>query len=358
MSYEVPSSQTLAERAGQSIRMALPGSDTTLRVNNLSVVAKAWGLLLHEVHLRLRWIYRQIFVGTADGAHLDQHAADNGLARLAAARATGSVTVAGAASTVYPAGLRYLVGGQAFVTMAAVTADPAGNATLPVRAELPGAAGNLPAGTVLQFAEAGINPALPPTALVAAGGTGGGADREADDLLRERILEKRRNPPQGGSVPDYQRFAREVPGVTRAWAAQMLNAPGSVVVWFLFTGRPNGIPIAADVAAVQAHLEAKRRVAVAVVAAAPVPVAVNITIGGLAPDTSAVRAAIAASLAATFARRAQPGRPSESVVFSRSWIVEAIAAAAGEASHELVAPATSPVLTSGQYPVLGTIAYV
>ena len=43
---------------------------------------------------------------------------------------------------------------------------------------------------------------------------GGGTDTENDDDLRMRVLQRIRQPPQGGANHDYVRWALAVPGCT------------------------------------------------------------------------------------------------------------------------------------------------
>lgn len=365
MAFQVPTVTDLARRAWTALRGELPGTDALLPDNNLHVTGKVWGLLLHEAHLRMGWVYRQIFAATAEAAQLDRHGAEYGIARRGAARAAGTITAAGLAGTVYPAGIRWLAGTTVFETTAAATAAGGGAVTMLVRAVAPGAAGNLPEGAALTLADPGSFLTLVPEAVVAAGAIGGGADTEGDEDYRARILDRKRRPPQGGAVSDYEQWARAVPGVVAAWAAQPVNGPGSVVVWILFEGRENLIPEAGDLAVVQAALDARRRVTTHVYVVAPVPVEIDVTVTGLSPDTTAVREAIGVQLAALFrpdapiaARgRARPGLPTEDTVFSRSWVAEAVSLALGERRHVLTTPAADVELSGGEYPVLGDVEF-
>jgi uncharacterized phage protein gp47/JayE len=356
--YPVPSPSEIARRAHAALRSELPGTDALVRPNNLNVIGKVWGLILHEVHLRAAWIYRQCFASSADGEHLERrHAAEYGLARLPASRATGTLSGTATPSTTFPAGIRFLAGPVAFVSTAAATSSASsdGAITVPVQAETAGAAGNLDVGAPITLADPGAFLDLEPELTVAT--MGGGADRESDEDLRARVLDRKRRPPGGGSLTDYEQWAEAVPGVTRAFAAQPENGPGSVVLWFLFEGRANGIPNSGDVAAVQADLDTRRRITTAVYVEAPVAQPVPITITGLTPDTAAVRAAVASAIAAVFSERAEVGRPGASFVFSRSWIAEAVSAAVGEDRHVLTLPSADVTATAGRYPVPGTITY-
>ena len=62
---------------------------------------------------------------------------------------------------------------------------------------------------------------------------GRGSNQESDESLKERVLERVRNPPQGGSPQDYIVWAKEVPGVTRAWVAPRFHGLGNVALAFV-----------------------------------------------------------------------------------------------------------------------------
>lgn len=198
------------------------------------------------------------------------------------------------------------------------------------------------------------------------GGIAGGTDREDVEDYRARILDKKRRPPQGGALSDYEQWAMEIPGVSAAWAARTVNSPGTVTIWILVDGRENGIPTADDIAVVQAYIDSLRRIGTNIRAAILVPQAVDISITGLTPNTASVRAAIADKLAVLFAPdafganprgRMKPGTADESFVLSRSWISEAVSQATGEQRHVLTSPSSDPTFAAGRYPVPGTVTY-
>lgn len=339
------------------LRRELPGTDATVWPNNLSIFSKVFALAVHEVDLRLAWAYRQIFASTADARHLERHAYEYGLARKGASRATGAVTTTGAADTVYPAGIGYWSGGALYRSAGEALSGGDGSLTLNLVSEAAGAAMNRDAGAALALADPALHPTLDAEATVGAAGIGGGADIETDASLRARVLDRKRRPPQGGAVSDYEQMARAVPGVTKAWAWPFADGPGTVGVWFLFEGRDNGIPTEADVVVVRTRLEALRLIRAGLSVNAPIPEPVNVKIAGLSPDTQTVRANIEASLAAMLAERGRPGVASSPFTLSRSWIGEAASIAVGEGRHELVDPPADVTFTEGKMPVLGTVVY-
>lgn len=340
------------------LRRELPGTDAMVWPNTLSVFSKVVAMAVQLVEYRVEYIYRQLFASTADRRHLERQAYEFGMARKPASPSIGIVTTTGTAGTVYPAGVTYLSGSDTFRTSSEARAADNGDLVFLVHSESSGTAMNRAAGDTLSLADTALYPTLGAQAVVATDGLGGGADVEDDESLRARILDRKRRPPQGGAYSDYEQFARAVPGVVKAWAWPFADGPGTVGVWFLFAGRPDLIPSAPDILAVREELESRRLIRAGLSVSAPLPVPVDITISGLGRDTVETRADIEASLGRMFFERAKPGVAIEPFVLSRSWIGEAISQAVGESRHVLALPLADPIFTDGQYPILGTVAYV
>ncbi|GGF56788.1 Mu-like prophage FluMu protein gp47 [Azorhizobium oxalatiphilum] len=359
MAYETRSLDALGAAVRGMVRQYLKGTDATLRQNFTAVTAKVLALLAREYEFRLAWIYAQLFTRTTtDRAALRMQGADFGIYQKAASAASGAITGTGQPAITYPAGIRFLSAGLTYLTTAAFTAAPDGTFTAVVQSEAVGAASNREPEAVMTLADPSLYPTLSETAEVGADGLGGGADIEGIESLKARILERKARPPQGGSLSDYERFALEVSGVLKAWAFSFTGGIGSIAVFFLFDGRPNSIPTAADVDVVQTHIDSLRLIRVDdTVAVAPLPQALDVTISDLAMDTPEVRATIEANIAAMLLTRARPGLDADPFVLSRSWVSEAISSAAGEDSHTLVLPAGDVTYTGGHLPVPGIVTY-
>ncbi len=357
MNFAVRSLAAISAAIRGDLRRELPGTDATVWPNTLSVFSKVVAMAIQLVEYRAEYIYRQIFASTADRAHLERQAYELGLARKPASRAIGMVTTTGTPGAVYPAGITYLSGADVFHVSSDARVADNGDVVFFVHSDVPGAAMNRAPGDTLHLADGALYPSLGALAAVASDGLGGGADIEDDESLRARILDRKRRPPQGGAYSDYEQFARNVPGVVKAWAWPFADGPGTVGVWFLFAGRSNLIPSAPDIIAVREELESRRLIRAGLSVSAPLPMPVAITIAGLGRDTDETRADIEASLSAMFLDRAKPGVAVEPFVLSRSWIGEAISKAAGEDRHVLAEPLTDLVFTDGQYPVLGEVTY-
>lgn len=359
MAWTVRSLDELSSRARGYFRQYMPGTDTSLKNNFVTVVTKVMAGLGHELELRLAYLARQLFGRTANLAMLTLHAGDVNIFRKQPSAASGAIAGTGQANAIYPSGIRFSSGSQIYVSTTSAQASPLGAISFPVTSDDKGASTNRDAGGALTLADPGLYPTLGLDFTVGDAGLGGGADIEDVDAFRARYLFRKANPPGAGKLTDYEQAVLDVPGVLKAWAYRDAVTPSFLVVFFLFESRPNNIPTAGDVLVVQDAIDAKRLIRVNdSVVEAPTPVALNPVIGNLANDTEEVRTLIDEAIAKVLYEKARPGVPSDVFVLSRSWISEAISGVTGETSHVLNWPLDDLSYTSGRYPVPGTITYV
>lgn len=361
MAFTLPTLSELTARCRALFGLAEPANTMRVTPNVHEIVARVLALLSFELSQRLAFLARQMFASTADaGPWLDRHGFELGLSRRAASKALGFATGTATTGTVFPAGLFFVrTDGTRFETVASAVAV-ASSVTFQLRAVDAGVDGNTGSGVSLSpespIGISGLSGAI----TVGSAGLGGGAAAETDDEFRARVLSRKRNPPQGGSRADWERWALEVTGVTKAFVDTFANDQREVWVAFLFAGRVNGIPNSGDVAVVQAYLDDpnRRPVTARVTAVAPTTQAIDITVR-IEPDTTDNRARVTAELQAMFTDRAGCATPNASVTFYRSWVAEAISRAVGENNHTLSAPSADTVIsTSGRIPVLGTITWI
>ncbi|KTS30871.1 hypothetical protein NS228_06140 [Methylobacterium indicum] len=326
-------------------------------------------LLDFEHEMRRAWLFKQMFASTADELWLTRHAFELGMVRAPGVAAFGQVTIAAPTGAVVPAGLTFVRDDGATVTSLTIGTGSGGVATLYVEADLAGAAGNVPAGTSLA-----LSPDTPvpdgvgavATVLAAGDGTGlsGGIDPESLETFRARVLARKRSPPHGGSASDYAMWLREViPHAAGVWVDSFVNDSRAVWVAFTVVDAATGatrVPTTNERIVAQTYLDSplRRPVTARVFVAPLIPVAVPLTIAGLVPDRPETRAAIAAEVAAVYADRAEPGKPTlGAFTLSRSWLDEAASRATGEDRHRLLAPPDDLVFGAGEYPVPGPITY-
>jgi uncharacterized phage protein gp47/JayE len=258
--------------------------------------------------------------------------------------------------TSIPEGTRLLrADGDVVVTTKAVTAFD-GVAVSPAASDMSGTAANTDPGAVLtlESAIAGVT-----AVAVDDNGLTGGLDFENDASYRARILDRKRNPPQGGSPAEYVRWARDnIAAITRVFVQRATPAAGSVTVLFMTDdSTTDGIPTDAMVTALDDLYGTLAPADANVVVQKPTPVPVNVTITSLQPNNLTSRAEVRAELVAMFRRRAKPGTAAENFVFSRSWINEAISMAATEVSHIITAPVGDIVCGANEIAVLGTLTF-
>ncbi|MCW8918901.1 MAG: baseplate J/gp47 family protein [Gammaproteobacteria bacterium] len=353
MPFLRPSLSDLIERAAADIQTQLPGTEPRLRRSLLDVLSRVHSGVSHALYGYINWSSQQFLPDTADAEALDRMASLwLQQPRLAAVAAVGSADLSGIDGSVIPAGTLLQRGdGVEYATTAEVTIA-AGVAVVAVAAVVAGADGNAVMGVSLTLVSpiAGVQS----QATVAAGGLTGGADVEVDDSLRARIITRMRQQPHGGAKHDYEQWASEAhPDVTRVWVyPQELAANGVTIRLMTDDATANGIPQQAVIDAVQAYIDGVRPTTADPIVVAPIAVPLDITISGLSPDTSEVRAAVEAELADLVRRDAEPGG---AVLVSR--IREAISIAAGESDHVLVSPVADIAHATGEIAVPGVVTW-
>ena len=350
MPFNRPTLQTLLDRAAADIEARLPGADARLRRTLLGVLARIHAGGMHGLYGYLDWLAKQLMPDTADLEHLDRHASVWGIDRKAATAAQGQITFTGTDATQIPAGTAIQRSDGALFSSDAIATIAAGSVLVAITADSSGANANTAANTVFTLVSplAGINS----NATVDASGLTGGADTETDDSLRTRLLARIKDPAHGGKSGDYVTWALEVAGVTRAWVYAQELGLGTVSVRFMMDDAyADGIPQAADVAAVQAYIDVLRPVTADLTVVAPIADALAFTIQ-LTPNDAATQAAVQAELADLIKRESIPAG-----TILLSHIREAISIAAGETDHVLVAPAADVTHATGHIATLGVITW-
>lgn len=345
--YSRPTLAEIVQRVRSDILSRL-AADDVLRRADAEVYARVMSGVAHGLYGFIEWLSRQIIYDTAEAEYLERWATIWGINRLPAAAAAGSVTFTIAAGAVVPAGtLLQALDGVQFETISDSVASGL-TATALVESVDSAAAGNRAAGETLSL----VSPIVGVQSSAVAGELAGGADIETDDALRARLLARIQQPPQGGADYDYVAWAKEVPGVTRAWCYPEELGAGTVTVRFMRDDDATAIPSSGEVAAVQAHIDSVRPVTARPTVVAPVAAPVNFTIAGLSPATAAVKAAVEAELADLLLREAVPGG-----TILLSHIRAAISAATDENDYSLTTPSANVTNTTGQISTMGVVTW-
>lgn len=350
MPFNRPPLDLLIARSAASMQSRLPGTDAVLRRSLSGIVARMSAGTEHGLYGYLDWLARQLMPDTAEEEHLERWASIWGVSRKAAGHVSGDVSITGTPGAVLPEGticLRSDAVRYAVVSDAIVGDDGTGTAF--VSAVDAGTAGNAPVGTVLALASpvSGLD-----SQVQAADGLTGGTDEETDESLKSRLLATIQRTPMGGTQADYEQWALEVPGVTRAFVTQEMGR-GTVTVRFMMDDTyPDGVPKDGDRQAIAAHIETVRPVTADVYVVLPVADPLNLRLR-ITPDTAAIRLAAEANLWAAVRRDAVPGG---TVFLSR--LHEALSLTEKEEDHVILSPTANVTPETGHIVVPGSIEWV
>lgn len=347
MPFDIPSLPVLVTRA-ESDLTAL--ADTALRRSDQQVLSRTHAGATYGLYGFLGWLSRQILPDTCDEDVLARWAAMKVVPRTPASSAAGGVDMRGAVHSVLDAGalLQSQDGRQYRTTQTVVFSSD--RETVPVRAVVAGAAGNAAGGLPLSLVSPNVG--VQDQGEVAPGGLTAGTDEERLEAWRARVIADFRRVPHGGDEEDYESWATEVPGVTRAWTRGNHLGLGTVAVFFVRDNDADPIPGAEATAAVRAHLETKRPVTAEVYVLAPEPLPVQYRIA-LTPDSATLRARVEEALRDLHLREADLG---QRLLWTH--IGEAISGTPGEEDHRLVAPAADVVPAENQLPTFGGVEWL
>ncbi|MCP1443742.1 putative phage protein gp47/JayE [Pseudomonas sp. GGS8] len=326
MPFETPSLPVLIKRTQSDL------ASDSLRQSDAQVLARTLGGAAYGLYGYLDWIAEQILPDKADESTLERIAALRlNQPRKSAQAASGSVSFTASAGAVLDVDtLLQSSDGRTYKVTAARTIRNGLNSTTIAALEA-GSLGNAEAGMTLIPVQP-IQGIAGNSFTVLAPGLIGGIARESLESLRSRVIRSYRIIPHGGSAQDYETWALECPGVTRAWCRGGLLGPGTVSLYVMRDDDPQPIPDAAQLAEVQAYIEPLRPVTAELYVLPPIQVPVTYRLT-LTPDTTAVRAAVEAQLRDLHNREAGLG---DTLLISH--IREAISSATGESDHTLTSP--------------------
>ncbi|VVP34146.1 hypothetical protein PS870_04476 [Pseudomonas fluorescens] len=345
MPFETPSLPVLIGRTQGDL------ASDSLRRSDAQVLARTLGGTAFGLYGYLDWIVEQILPDRADEETLERVA----LLRLNQPRnpaqpAEGPVSFSAAAGAVLDVDVVLQAGdGRTYKVTTGVT-TVAGLNTTTIEAVDAGTLGNADPGLTLSLVQpvAGVTNIF----TVLAPGITGGIAEESVESLRARVVRSYRVIPHGGSSADYETWALEVAGVTRAWCRGSYMGPGTVGLFIMRDGDVDPVPNPAQLAEVKAYIEPLRPVTAELYVLAPNRVPVLYTIHAV-PDTSAVRAGIQAQLIDLHEREAGLG---ETLLISH--IREAISGSSGETDHQLIAPVANVVPATNQLLTFGGITWL
>lgn len=314
-----------------------------MRWSLVPVLVRVIAGVSHGLHGFIAFVLRQCFTTTAEGAYLERRASEYGIYRKSASAATGEVTFTGGSGQV-PSGTQL----QAADESVYVTTSASVDGKAPITAAVAGAAGNAPGGMELVL----VSPVAGVMSSAVAGEITGGADAEDDESLRERLLQRQKNPPKAGTKADYVAWALAVAGVTRAWCYPQELGQGHVTVRFMTDGMTeNGIPSETMVKRVEEYITSQMPVTAILHVVAPVPKPFDVTLDVL-PMDEAVQAKIESAIESVVLAEATPGG-----AILRTSVDRAISGVSEVKSYRIVAPTDDVSTNVGEIYVPGTFTW-
>ena len=215
-----------------------------------------WVLLLLT-----KTVYQNLTVIRASGQNLDDKGYDFGVDRKGSVKAVHTVTLHKAtpvtSDTFVPDGFLLTttaIGNKPPVKFEVVAGQqkfiPQGEkevSNVLVECIEYGEIGNVSNGAINLIAQAGFDSVTDSCIYLA------GVEIEKDDAYRERILERKRRPARAGVPADWERWALEVKGVTKAKCFRCARGPGTadIVIW----GNNGDIPEKGLIEKCQSYLE-------------------------------------------------------------------------------------------------------
>jgi uncharacterized phage protein gp47/JayE len=345
MPYETPTLPVLVSRAQADL------AGDALRRSDAQVLARAHAGVAYGLYGYLNWMADQILPDSADEETLVRMAALRlNEPRKPAQSASGPASFMAAAGGVLDVDtVLQAADGRTYKVTAGVTTVAGLNSTT-LEAVDAGVLGNAEAGLVLTLVQpvAGVSS----TFTVLAPGLAGGVAQESIESLRARVIRSYRVIAQGGSAEDYETWALEVPGVTRAWCRRNYLGPGTVGLFVMRDNDVAPVPNPAQLAEVKAYIESLRPVTAELYVLPPVEVPVLYSIHAV-PDTSAVRAAIDLQLRDLHQREAGLG---DTLLITH--IREAVSGSTGETDHQLTAPVANVVPATNHLLTFGGITWL
>ncbi|WP_181297035.1 baseplate J/gp47 family protein [Pseudomonas sp. Q2-TVG4-2] len=352
MPFPIPTLEQTRQQIGSDIEAHLPGTEARTRRSTLGVLAFAEAGAVQGLHAHIEHRWRNMLPDElADAEGVERWARRYKLWYRDPVGAAGPVSISGAIGATVLAGTSLQYSQELVYTVRESVTLAAATALVTVDAQTLGVAGNLPAGARLTLLSpvTGIQSA----ATVADGGLMGGTDLESLDGLRRRVHRRMAEPPQGGSLTDYETWALEShPAITRAWATEHEQGSGSIVVRIVCDNQDDPIPSAEVLEACAAYIAERRpagRRSVYVLPPVSAPLQYQIR---AVPNTVEVQAAIEAELRDLHRREAAPGG---SLLLSH--IREAVSIANGERDNSVLSPTADVHRTTGEMSTFGGITW-
>jgi uncharacterized phage protein gp47/JayE len=362
MPFARPTLTEIINRIKSDFNTYVADSISFLRRSVYNIFAKTYGAALHLLYDYLEYAKDQLFILTADEAHLEKHGAEYGIFKNNGTRATGSTVMSGTVGETIPAQTEIQSDSDnIYRTDSLATIGAGGTVSVAFTAAEVGNDYNEDAGTTLTFVSPLINVNVDTT--VDSNGITGGLNEDTVEEFRTKILNRKRKPPHGGTEDDYETWALEYAGVTRAWSIPQYQGAGTIGLAFVMDDETDIFPDETTRDAVKAYIVAHSDPGTGKTVGVPVTaqpgffvienaaLTMNMTIQ-ISPNTSAVQSAVLAKLADMIL---QKGGAEETVTISH--IYEAVSTSLGEEKCKIIVPTDDVTATAAQVHVLGDVTF-
>lgn len=244
-----------------------------------------------------QWARKQIFVSTADESALVERGESVDVIRTPAVAAVLTATATGTDTTIVSAGTLWRGKKNSVVYEQSASIEiTSGTATITVEALTAGDVSNLSNGDTLEILAplAGVD-----DEATVASTTTNGEDAEALEDYRNRVARRIKNPPQGGAIPDWIKWAGEVAGIAEAKIDR--PSPGVVNIYPLTDDADpaNRIPGSTKLTEVEDYVTDQRRSpirAASVSVIAPAELTFDVEIADIDPNNPDTKSAIESAI--------------------------------------------------------------
>lgn len=281
MSFYKKSQEEITQELLTEFALAI-GADKISSASEIAVKSKIYAAKFEGLYYNQEYILKQAFPQTADETHLPLHGYIWNIDRKMSTAAVGPVifgrTTAYPSDILIPKDTIVSTDPNAFgsLVVAKTLADAvliAGHLEIAVnvKTQITGLATNLPLGslTVINNPPTGLEFVRQESDLA------DGTDIEDLEEYRERILFERRKPRRGGTFTDYERWAKEVAGVTVAKSFPVPRGNNTVDV---LIATASGIPSDELVATVLSYILSRRPMLADVHVLKPTPKSISVTV--------------------------------------------------------------------------------
>lgn len=210
MAFQVPEYQELLQRILNRARTDIDKREGSIFYDAVAPVS----VELLVAYTQLQMYLDQVFLDTATGEYLTRRAAEYGVIRKPAVKAVRKATF----NAPVAVGNRFEIDGLYYRVIKA-------GSNPEVECETPGTIGNEPVGemSIIDHAQ-NLTTAILGDIVIP------GSEEESDEELRERALQKMRQPAISGNKVQYELWAKEVQGVGDAKVFPLWNGRGTVKI--------------------------------------------------------------------------------------------------------------------------------